>query len=41
MCGYHPVTPTTSYDGDYYACCGVLIRPGAPNVFCQFRPHLA
>lgn len=41
LCGYHPVLPSVSYDGDYYPCCGVLIKPGAPQVFCQFRPHLA
>lgn len=41
QCGYHPVPPTTTYEGDYYPCCGVLVRPGAHNVFCQFRAHLA
>ena len=40
-CGFHPVAPAVSFDGDYYPCCGVLVRPGAPNVYCQFRPHLA
>ena len=34
-CGYHPVPAHTSYDGDYYSCCGVLVKPGAPNIYCQ------
>jgi len=41
QCGFHPVAPAVSFDGDYYPCCGVLVKPGAPNVYCRFRPHLA